>query len=362
MRVAVVGGGYAGLLAAYFLANNGCEVTLFEEHNEVGKPKHCTGLVSETVVSSLPFDVSECEESEYSEVLIYPPGGEPLELRAQRVLKLDRACLDKKLFGEVRPSVGARLGVRAGLVEVGSRLEIAEPRERFDFLVDARGVSGGFHRSRALKERSLTGLNVAVKCEGSRLPESVNVFFDATVARGFFAWALPIGRKRVVVGAGREGGIKPAELLAYFKSRGLLEGACEVDEVYGGAILRGPPAEEISGENWLAIGDSAGLVKPLTGGGIYPTTLAIPLWMSGSDCVRALNAMRLGVESVARLLRAQRSLSLLAHSSAFPALLAPVSALAKTILKRRLVVDYDRHERLPAALLRAVFAQASTHR
>ncbi|HEV8617612.1 MAG TPA: FAD-dependent oxidoreductase, partial [Methylomirabilota bacterium] len=45
LDVAIIGGGPAGLHAASRLAAAGLDVTLFEEHAQVGAPVHCTGIV-----------------------------------------------------------------------------------------------------------------------------------------------------------------------------------------------------------------------------------------------------------------------------------------------------------------------------
>ena len=43
MKVAVIGGGAAGLMAAYAAAVNGNEVTVYEKNNKCGKKIYITG-------------------------------------------------------------------------------------------------------------------------------------------------------------------------------------------------------------------------------------------------------------------------------------------------------------------------------
>src|SRR5918996_683869 len=51
--VVVVGGGPAGLIAARDLASNGFGTTVLEEHDTVGAPVHCTGVLGLDAVEEL---------------------------------------------------------------------------------------------------------------------------------------------------------------------------------------------------------------------------------------------------------------------------------------------------------------------
>ena len=42
-KVIIVGGGAAGMLASVFAAKNGCQVTLFEKNEKLGKKLYITG-------------------------------------------------------------------------------------------------------------------------------------------------------------------------------------------------------------------------------------------------------------------------------------------------------------------------------
>ena len=47
--ITIVGAGPAGSYLAYLLAKQGKKVTLIEEHNSVGHPVQCTGIVTHSI-------------------------------------------------------------------------------------------------------------------------------------------------------------------------------------------------------------------------------------------------------------------------------------------------------------------------
>ena len=58
MKIAVIGGGAAGLIAAHTAAENGAEVTLFEKNEKCGKKIYITGKGRCNVTN-------DCEPQEY---------------------------------------------------------------------------------------------------------------------------------------------------------------------------------------------------------------------------------------------------------------------------------------------------------
>src|SRR3989338_6386536 len=57
MKIAIIGGGPVGCYAGYLLAKNGHEVSIYENHAQIGLPIQCTGLLtSDFDQFGLPMD------------------------------------------------------------------------------------------------------------------------------------------------------------------------------------------------------------------------------------------------------------------------------------------------------------------
>ena len=57
--VTIVGAGCAGLRLAKRLAEKDVDVTVLEDHSEVGIPEHCSGLISASNTQTLGFNLEE---------------------------------------------------------------------------------------------------------------------------------------------------------------------------------------------------------------------------------------------------------------------------------------------------------------
>ena len=98
LDVAIVGGGPGGLAAARGLAASGWSVTVFEEHQHVGTPVHCTGVLAEDVISSLNLP-SEAVLNPLATVRFVAPAGHSFDYTTAvtEAVVIDRAVFDAAL-------------------------------------------------------------------------------------------------------------------------------------------------------------------------------------------------------------------------------------------------------------------------
>src|SRR5438034_6397911 len=149
--VIVVGAGPAGLYTALTLAEEGLEVVVLEEHEEIGVPTHCTGIVSGETnrLYKIPEDVVL---NRPPSCLVISPGGRVAELEdpGEEIAVLDRAGLDRALAASVAEAGGSiRTGCRVNHVRACDEfVEVTtSPSERLRAraLVLACGITYGFH-------------------------------------------------------------------------------------------------------------------------------------------------------------------------------------------------------------------------
>jgi len=147
----VVGAGPAGLYTALRAAEGGLSVVVLEEHEELGVPTHCSGIVSGETnrLYKVPDDVVL---SRPSACLVISPGGRVAELEdpGEEIAVLDRAGFDRALAASVLEAGGTiRTGCRVDHVRNGDRSVEVETnhgeRLRARALVLACGVTYRFH-------------------------------------------------------------------------------------------------------------------------------------------------------------------------------------------------------------------------
>jgi geranylgeranyl reductase family protein len=277
--VVVVGGGPAGLIAARELATAGFDVRVLEEHDIIGAPVHCTGVLGLDAFDELNLSRRAIVGSADAARFVAPNGG-VVDIGVERVRAaiVDRAIFDRDLAAS---AVAAGATIRTGARVVG----IAREQQSVTITTaDASGVTDTVARAAVLAcgasyrfNRAL-GLGVpSVLVHSAQLEvafppiDRVQVHFGRKIAPGGFAWVVPFEREgttfaRVGLLCDRDAG---ARFQVFAES---IRAAHRLPDPWPAPRLRAlplGPVERTWTERILAVGDAAGLVKPTTGGGIY---------------------------------------------------------------------------------------------
>lgn len=277
---AVVGAGFSGLSTARFLAYRGCPTSLFEEHGRVGFPKHCTGIISQDTLEAIGEPASRCYLQRYDAILVEGSRGNSFSVEKKGIAHiLDRVCLEEELLREaLSQGVNYKPHTRVESVEdrgdhvrLSYRGKTGSGQQEYSYAVLATGSrSPAIHPLLAQKRPpSIPGVNLVVQGEHGQDPQTIRVIFDHSLAPGFFAWLVPLSPDTMIAGLASS---TPGEL-----RRGLrrlleekLPPSVSLMEAYGGPVNRGPPLKMLGAGRVLLTGDAGVLVKPVTGGGLYP--------------------------------------------------------------------------------------------
>lgn len=275
--VLVVGAGPAGLIAARTAAREGVDVVVVEEHNEVGFPVHCAGLLSVGGLRDIevPPDVSFVQ-NEVSDAVFHSPGGLTFRIRGgeRKAYVVDRRAFDKFLAEQAtRAGADLRLGFRVDSFILKNREVVGVSGKdgsslKAKVVIDAEGSSCKLLNKAGLKTPDQVAFLPATQFEIDEVevdPNCVEVFFGRKLAPGFFAWMIPTRRRSARVGLACRGTNLPQRLHDLVRDR---LGTVKTVTKYGGRVYTGPPSPKTYDSGLLVVGDAAGHTKATTGGGV----------------------------------------------------------------------------------------------
>jgi geranylgeranyl reductase family protein len=302
--VVVVGAGPAGSYAAHKLAEMGYGVAVVEQKERLGEQVCCTGIISQGCISDFDIDEDVILRRANSATLV-SPSGRSLRLWRQetQAAVIDRAVFDVAMAKRAQDK-GAEylLNSRVNDIEAGDdRVGVAAIRrgEKLDFearaVVIATGFGSGLVHRLDLGRVSdfVMGAQAEVEVVGI---DEVQVYFGQEVAPGFFAWLVPTLPSRALVGllSRRNPEIYLRKLIASLIAEEKIVSA-EAEPSFRGISLK--PLAKTYTDRLVVVGDAAGQVKPVTGGGIYYGLLCAEI--AAKNLHRALESDSLSADGLA---------------------------------------------------------------
>lgn len=275
--VVVVGGGPGGMSSAKSLAAAGWAVTVLEEHDQIGTPVHCTGVLAADVIDSMTVPPSAVLNP-LSTVKFVAPAGHAFEYTTAttEAVVIDRVAFDSELArrAELAGAVISR-GRRVAAVDPvgdGVRITLADGETlAARAAILACGANYTFQRRLGFGIPSTFLQSAQMELPADHLGD-VEIHFGSEIAPKGFAWAVPVRRPsgtfaRIGVMAEDDAGACFSRMLARVRDRwsvAVPDMARPRRRMLPLGSVRRTYADRV-----LAVGDAAGLVKPTTGGGIY---------------------------------------------------------------------------------------------
>ena len=270
--VAIVGGGPIGLATARAVAEYGAGTIVFERGSEGSTPSCCTGLVSPRTLSTLGVS-DDSVLREIRALCIHLPSGRQIDLRSDQVkaVTIDRERLEKELLVNARQE-GAEVRFNAEAVDAqGGTLHVQsgnhDLRVHTSVIIGADGPRSRVASWFSLAQPSHFVAAAQVELEDvSPHMDRVDFFIGNEIAPGFFGWSVPSQDGILRVGLGVRAPHAPATFLDHLLS-----------QRYPNAHIRSrsagwiplAQAPKTAARGVILVGDAAGHVKPLSGGGLY---------------------------------------------------------------------------------------------
>jgi len=271
--VAVVGAGFAGLACARVTASRGLRTVVLDRKPDPGASPHTTGLLVKEAADE--WDVPRTITRKIRGIRLYSPSLSWIDLESPGYyfLATDTPALLRWLASEAEIS-GAQIRCRTeyrGAVRVDGRIRLAAPDLEALMLVGADGPRSRVARDFGLGVNRSFLVGVEAEYEGVRdLPDDrLHCFLDSQLAAGYLAWVVPgVGCTQVGL-ACRSPGRPRLDLFLRRVSKLCDFGRARLVGRRAGLIPVGGTVRPFGAANVLLTGDAAGLVSPLTAGGIH---------------------------------------------------------------------------------------------
>jgi geranylgeranyl reductase family protein len=270
-RVAVLGGGPAGAFAAEKLASAGLDVCLFDEKLAWEKP--CGGGLTFKAYSQYPFLIQNDTPKRFvtETVLSAPKAGDVTLKLDDPLLIYSRFDLNRMLLDRAERA-GAHIE-KARVLQMdrslaGWRLRTSSGTVEADFCVVATGARNPLRDvgTELTAADTMSALGYYVPGEQQQI--------DIQFLPGLegYIWVFPrCGHLSVgICGKGEPASSLRRRLEAYMAGKGISwQGASFYSHLLPSLDTPSWKQNRVAGEGWMAVGDAAGLVDPITGEGLY---------------------------------------------------------------------------------------------
>ncbi|ADY00407.1 Dehydrogenase (flavoprotein)-like protein [Vulcanisaeta moutnovskia 768-28] len=263
--IIVIGAGPSGLYLARELSKV-MNVRIVEEDKVLGVPPHCTGLVNLDSLKALNVASPIVNTYRYIRLIDLSGNSITFDFKRRAIAMLDRPGLEHYLadgLGSATLILGERVTELSNdFIRTRSR------EETFNLAVIAEGANMALTKEIIpWKPTYVYGVQTDTKSFISselmpRGDDEIVVIFDRKLSEHYFAWIVPRDFHEFRVGLADDINTwtKFTELLKIIKAEYL--------KPFGGKVIIGGSPDHVVAGNTAVIGDAAGFVKPMTGGGI----------------------------------------------------------------------------------------------
>ena len=271
--ITIIGAGPAGSYLAYLLAKKGKDVVLIEEHDKIGSPVQCTGIVTGSIEKFVKLP-NKIVANRCNKVIVVSKNN-------RTEADVDEIVMWRNKFDEFMAEKAQDEGVKILLnhqflgfngknsIKVKNKKNNEIKEIKTDFIIGADGPSSTVAKAVNINLENNYYIGMQAKV---RLKMDTNAFethFGSSFPN-FFGWVVPESEDTVRLGLGA---INNANELFY---KFLVQRTDKKNILCweSGIIPTYNPKQTIQKGNIYLIGDAATQVKATTGGGIVPSLKA----------------------------------------------------------------------------------------
>jgi len=266
MEINIIGAGPVGSYTAYLLAKKGHHVNLFEEHQEIGRPVQCTGIVTGSFSKIIPLRKQFLTNITKQFRIISPNNTQALVKKKEFIL--DRSALDQYLAKKAQDQ-GVQLYLNHRFIAQNNSYLIFKNKEKNKNIKKTITIGSDGPLSPTAKAFNFPNQNqfyygFQARIRGNFDPRTTKVSFGNKVAPGFFSWLVPESTETARIGLATH-----QKTNLYF-NRLIKEHKNKIINLQAGLIPVYNPQIKTQHLYTYLIGDAATQVKATTGGGLIP--------------------------------------------------------------------------------------------
>lgn len=256
--ISIIGAGPVGNYLAYLLAKSGKKVSVYEEHDKIGLPVQCAGVVTSRIKELVPIR-KQFLINKIKKMRVYSPNGKFVDFNLKHGnyiidrMKFDRYLADKAKEAGVKFFLNHKfVGVKNNVLRFNKGLR------KTKILIGADGPMSKVAKVCGLNKNRKFVVGLQGRVSGNFDKNMIRTYLD----KDYLGWVIPEDNKvaRIGVFSKKNSNIYFKNFIKKFKGK--------IREYNSGLIPIYDSKAKIKKKNVYLVGDAAGQVKASTFGGI----------------------------------------------------------------------------------------------